>query len=58
MGRTCSVPTDACAYQVPARAVPREHLVSRVGVFGQVLERHRAVLDEGHRLAVALHATS
>ena len=39
-----------------ARAVPREHLGQRVGVVGEVLERHRAVLDEAHRLAVALEA--
>jgi hypothetical protein len=25
------------------------------GVFGEVLERHRAILDEGHRFPVALH---
>ena len=38
-----------------ARAVLLEHLREAVGVLGEVLERHRAVLDEGHRLAVALH---
>ena len=39
-----------------ARAVAREHLGQRVGVVGQVLERHGAVLDEADRLAVALQA--
>ena len=39
-----------------AGAVPREHFGQRVGVVGQMLERHRAVLDEAHRLAVALQA--
>ena len=39
-----------------ARAVPREHLREPVHVLGEVRERHRAVLDERHRLAVALHA--
>ena len=40
------------------RGVPclREHLGQRVGVVGEVLERHRAVLDEADRLAVALEA--
>ena len=39
-----------------ARAVPAEYLGERVGVLGQVLQRHRAVLDEADRLAVALEA--
>ena len=39
-----------------ARAVLREHLGQPVDVVGEMLERHRAVLDERHRLAVALHA--
>ncbi len=39
-----------------ARAVAREHLGQRVGVLGQVLQRHGAVFDEAHRLAVALQA--
>ena len=39
-----------------ARAVAREHLGQRVGVLGEVLERDGAVLDEAHRLAVALQA--
>ena len=56
IGRTCSVPTEACAYQVPRVPCLREHLGQRVGVFGQVLQRHGAVLDEAHRLAVALQA--
>ena len=38
-----------------ARAVLGEHLGQLVGVFGKVLQRHRAVLDEGNRLAVAFH---
>ena len=38
-----------------ARAVLLEHVRQAVGVLGEMLERHRAVLDEGHRLAVALH---
>jgi hypothetical protein len=54
IGRTCSVPTEAWAYQVPrCRACANTSVRRRV--FGQVLERHRAVLDEGDRLAVALH---
>ena len=36
-------------------AVLAEDLGQLRGVLGQVLERHRAVLDEGHRLPVALH---
>jgi len=55
IGRTCSVPTEACAYQVPRVAVLFEYLRQAVGVLGKVLERHRAVLDEGHGFAVALH---
>ncbi|KWT97635.1 hypothetical protein APY03_1331 [Variovorax sp. WDL1] len=39
-----------------ARAVLREDLGEAVGVGGQVLERHGAVLDEADRLAVALEA--
>ena len=38
-----------------ARAVLGEHLCQLVGIFGKVLERHGAVLDEGHRLAFAFH---
>ena len=37
-----------------ARAVAREHLGERVGVFGQVLQRHGAIFNETHRFAVAL----
>jgi hypothetical protein len=37
------------------RTVLLENARQLVGVLGQVLERHRAVLDEGHGLAVALH---
>ena len=33
-----------------------EHLGQTARVFGQMFERHRAIFDEGHRLAVALHA--
>ena len=33
----------------------REDLGQARGVVGEMLERHRAVFDEGHRLAVALH---
>ena len=36
-------------------AVLLEDPVEALGVFAQVLERHRAVLDEGHRFAVPLH---
>ena len=32
-----------------------EYLRQTVGVFSQMLQRHRAVFDEGHRFAVALH---
>ncbi len=56
IGRTCSVPTQAWAYQVPRVPCCAKTSVSAVGVFGQMLERHRAVLDEAHRLAVALEA--
>ena len=38
-----------------ARAVPGEQLGDRVRVVGEMLERHRAILDEGDRLPVALH---
>ncbi len=38
-----------------AGAVAGEELGDRQGVIGEVLERHRAILDEGDRLAVALH---
>ena len=38
-----------------AGAVALEHLGELRGVFGQMLERHRAVLDEGDRLALVLH---
>src|SRR6185503_4781798 len=38
-----------------AGAVFPEHFGQPVGVFGQMLERHRAVLDERDRLAVAFH---
>ena len=38
-----------------ARAVPGEHLGQLVGVLGQMLQRHGAVLDEGDRLALAFH---
>ena len=54
-GRTCRVPTEACAYQVPSVPCLSKHLGQPVGVFGEVLEPHRAVLDEGDRLPVALH---
>ena len=56
IGRTCSVPTDACAYHVPRVPCLREHLRQAIDVLGEMLERHGAVLDERHRLAVALHA--
>jgi hypothetical protein len=39
-----------------AGAVLREHRRQRVGVVGEVLERHRAILDEADRFAVALQA--
>ena len=38
-----------------ARAVLREHLRQALGVIGEMLERHGAVLDERHGFAVALH---
>ncbi len=38
-----------------AGAVLGEHLGDGVGVVGEVFERHRAILDEGDRLRVALH---
>ncbi len=37
-------------------AMPCEYFGERVGVGGEMLERHRAILDEAHRLAVALEA--
>ncbi len=37
-------------------AMAREHFGERVGVLGQVLQRHGAVLDEAHGLAIALEA--
>jgi hypothetical protein len=49
------MPTLACAYRIAAGAVFPEHFGQPLGVFGQMLERHRAVLDERHRLAVAFH---
>ena len=36
-------------------AVLLEHLGQAVGIFGEVLERHRAVFDERHGFAVAFH---
>ena len=38
-----------------ARAVLLEDVGQPLGVLGEVLERHRAILDEGDGLAVALH---
>ena len=38
-----------------ARAVPGEDGGEALGVVGQMLERHRAVLDEGDGLSLALH---
>ena len=38
-----------------AGAVLFEHVGEPSGVFGKMFERHGAVLDEGHRLAVAFH---
>ena len=32
-----------------------EHLGEALGVFGEVFQRHCAILNEGHRLAVTLH---
>ena len=37
-------------------AVTMKHFGQACGVLGQVFERHRAVFDKRHRLAVALHA--
>ena len=56
IGRTCSVPTDACAYHVPRVPCLRKISVKPVDVLGEMRERHRAILDERHRLAVAAHA--
>ena len=54
-GRTCRQPTAACAYQVPR--VPFLSKTSREPrrVIGEMLERHRAILDEGDRFARLLH---
>ena len=38
-----------------ARAVFLEHLGQALRVFGEVLQRHSAIFDEGNRFAVALH---
>ena len=54
-GRTCRQPTEACAYQVPRGAVLLEDVGEPRGVVGEMLERHRAVLDEGDRLSLLLH---
>ena len=54
-GRTCRQPTEACAYQVPRVPCFSNTSVSRCGVVGEMLERHRAILDEGDRLALLLH---
>ena len=37
------------------RAVTAEHVLEARSILGEVLERHRAVLDEGDGLSVALH---
>ena len=55
IGRTCRVPTEAWAYQVPRVPWRAKMGVEAPGVVGEVLEPHRAVLDERHRLPVALH---
>ena len=39
-----------------ARAVAREDLGERVGVAGEMRERHRAILDEADRFAITLQA--
>ena len=54
-GRTCRQPEPACAYQVPRVPCFSKIAVSRAGVVGQMLERHRAILDEGDRFALLLH---
>ncbi len=36
-------------------AVAPEHLRQPVGIFGQMIERHRAILDEGDGFALVLH---
>ena len=38
-----------------ARAVFFEHLGQPLGIFGEMFQRYGAILDEGHRLAVAFH---
>ena len=38
-----------------AGAVPGKDLVEAGGIIGQMRQRHRAVLDEGDRLALLLH---
>ena len=38
-----------------AGAVPGEDLVEPRGIVGEMRQRHRAVLDEGDRLALLLH---
>ena len=54
-GRTCRQPTEACAYQVPRVPCFSKIAVRRCGVVGEMLERHRAILDEGDRLSLLLH---
>ena len=54
-GRTCRQPTEAWAYQVPVVPCLWKTSGQPLGVIGQILQRDRAVLDEGDRLSVALH---
>ena len=56
IGRTCSVPTDACAYQVPRVPWRANTSVSASVYSARCSQRHRAVFDEADRLAVALQA--
>ena len=55
-GRTCRQPTLAWAYQVPLVPCLLEDVVQPLGVVGEVGQRDGAILDEGDRLPVALHA--
>ena len=54
-GRTCRQPTEACAYQVPRVPCLSKHIREPRGVFREMLQRHRAILDEGDRFPLVLH---
>ena len=57
-GRTCRQPTEACAYQVPRVPCFSKICGQPVGEFGEMLQRHGAILDEGDRLPLAPASTS